>query len=124
MPTMNEAKQLSAELLAGAASAVIARTVSAPIERIKLLLQTQHINKRLSQPYSGIFDCAVRIYKDEGFGAFWRGNLANIYRYTPTNAMNFAFKDYYKRFLSSWWDVNDQVIDKEDDCYLSHFGVI
>ncbi len=106
---MMEAKQLSGELIAGAASAVIARTASAPIERIKLLLQTQHINKQLSRPYKGLFDCAGRIYNEEGIKAFWRGNLANIYRYTPTNAMNFAFKDFYKRVLSSWWTVDNQV---------------
>jgi len=28
--------------------------------------------------------------------AFWRGNLANVIRYFPTQALNFAFKDKYK----------------------------
>jgi len=26
----------------------------------------------------------------------WRGNLANVIRYFPTQALNFAFKDTYK----------------------------
>jgi len=51
---------------------------------------------RLSEPYKGIGDCARRTYADEGLAAFWRGNTANVIRYFPTQALNFAFKDYYK----------------------------
>jgi len=29
--------------------------------------------------------------------AFWRGNWANVVRYFPTTALNFGFKDLYKR---------------------------
>jgi len=31
--------------------------------------------------------------------AFWRGNLANVIRYFPTQALNFAFKDTYKKIF-------------------------
>jgi len=31
--------------------------------------------------------------------ALWRGNFANVLRYFPTQALNFAFKDYFKRTL-------------------------
>lgn len=51
---------------------------------------------------SGIGDCARRTYADEGLAAFWRGNTANVIRYFPTQALNFAFKDYYK-VRSAWW---------------------
>lgn len=30
----------------------------------------------------------------------WRGNTANVIRYFPTQALNFAFKDYYKSLFS------------------------
>ena len=42
-------------------------------------------------------DCFVRIPKEQGFLAFWRGNMANVIRYFPTQALNFAFKDKYKQ---------------------------
>jgi len=29
----------------------------------------------------------------------WRGNVANVLRYFPTQALNFAFKDYFKRMF-------------------------
>ena len=32
-------------------------------------------------------------------GAFWRGNTANIIRYFPTQALNFAFKDKFKEMF-------------------------
>jgi hypothetical protein len=48
--------------------------------------------------------------KDEGMVALWRGNTANVIRYFPTQALNFAFKDYFKRTLGFnkdkdgyWW---------------------
>jgi solute carrier family 25 (adenine nucleotide translocator) protein 4/5/6/31 len=49
--------------------------------------------------YKGIGDCFSRVYKEQGFGSFWRGNLANVIRYFPTQAMNFAFKDHFKKWF-------------------------
>lgn len=51
---------------------------------------------RLSTPYKGIGDCFARTYADEGLTSLWRGNTANVIRYFPTQALNFAFKDYFK----------------------------
>ena len=42
-------------------------------------------------------DVFVRVPKEQGFAAFWRGNLANVIRYFPTQALNFMFKDEYKK---------------------------
>jgi len=83
----------------GGVSAAISKTAVAPIERIKLLLQTQDANAKITsdKKYKGIMDCLVRVPKEEGVSAFWRGNLANVIRYFPTQALNFAFKDTYKK---------------------------
>jgi len=85
-------------LISGAA-AVISKTVAAPIERVKLLVQNQGEmlkTGRLKEPYKGVLDCTRRVMADEGLLAFWRGNLANCIRYFPTQALNFAFKDKIK----------------------------
>jgi len=89
------------DFLLGGASAAISKTAVAPIERIKLLLQTQDANAKITgnMKYKGIADCMVRVPKEEGFSAFWRGNLANVIRYFPTQALNFAFKDTYKKIF-------------------------
>ncbi|GFZ05645.1 ADP/ATP carrier 3 [Actinidia rufa] len=55
---------------------------------------------RLSEPYKGITDCFARTVKEEGVLALWRGNTANVIRYFPTQALNFAFKDYFKRLFN------------------------
>jgi len=44
-------------------------------------------------------DCFSRVYREQGFKSFWRGNLTNIIRYFPTQAFNFAFKDSIKKLF-------------------------
>jgi len=44
-------------------------------------------------------DCFSRVAKTEGISALYRGNLANVIRYFPTQALNFAFKDSFKVYL-------------------------
>jgi len=85
-------------MLAGVAAGV-SKTVAAPIERVKLLVQNQDEmikQGRLDRPYNGVMDCCSRVLKTEGVYPFWRGNLANVLRYFPTQALNFAFKDAIK----------------------------
>jgi len=85
-------------MLSGIAAG-ISKTAAAPIERVKLLVQNQGEmikQGRLDKPYSGVMDCTMRTYKTEGLTPFWRGNLANVIRYFPTQALNFAFKDTVK----------------------------
>jgi solute carrier family 25 (adenine nucleotide translocator) protein 4/5/6/31 len=98
------------DFVAGGISAAISKTAVAPIERVKLLLQVQHVSKQIAvdQRYKGIIDCFVRIPKEQGFLAFWRGNLANVIRYFPTQALNFAFKDKYKQIFLGGVNKNEQ----------------
>ena len=53
-------------------------------------------------------DCFVRIPKEQGFLSFWRGNFANVIRYFPTQALNFAFKDKYKQVFLGGVDKHTQ----------------
>ncbi|KAJ7981491.1 ADP,ATP carrier protein mitochondrial-like [Quillaja saponaria] len=91
------------DFLMGGVSAAVSKTAAAPIERVKLLIQNQDEmikSGRLSEPYKGISDCFARTIKDEGVIALWRGNTANVIRYFPTQALNFAFKDYFKSLFN------------------------
>jgi solute carrier family 25 (adenine nucleotide translocator) protein 4/5/6/31 len=85
--------------LSGAA-AVISKTIAAPIERVKLLVQNQtEMLKQglIDKPYDGLMECIKRTNTEQGFMSFWKGNLANCLRYFPTQALNFAFKDKIKQ---------------------------
>ena len=55
---------------------------------------------RLSEPYKGVVDCTKRTLAEEGIKPFWRGNLANVVRYFPTQALNFAFKGQIKSLFN------------------------
>ncbi|XP_062430931.1 ADP/ATP translocase 4 [Rhea pennata] len=98
------------DLLAGGVAAAISKTAVAPIERVKLLLQVQASSKqiRADQQYKGMIDCLMRIPREQGFFSFWRGNFANVIRYFPTQALNFAFKDKYKQIFMSGVDKEKQ----------------
>jgi len=87
------------DFMLGGTAAAVSKTIAAPIERIKLLLQNQGDAKSITKPYTGIMDCVIRVPKEQGFVSFWRGNLANVIRYFPTQALNFMFKDKYKTYL-------------------------
>lgn len=54
---------------------------------------------RLDRRYTGIIDCFRRTAGDEGVMALWRGNTANVIRYFPTQALNFAFRDKFKKMF-------------------------
>ncbi|TPX53675.1 hypothetical protein PhCBS80983_g06241 [Powellomyces hirtus] len=109
-------KNFVVDFLMGGVSAAVSKTAAAPIERVKLLIQNQDEmikQGRLSSPYKGIGDCFSRVVKEEGFGQLWRGNTANVIRYFPTQALNFAFKDYFKRMFG---------YTKAKDGYWKTFG--
>merc|ERR1712025_1361766 len=90
-------------MLSGVAAGV-SKTAAAPIERVKLMVQNQDEMIRqgvLDRPYSGVLDCTKRVLQTEGVYPFWRGNLANVLRYFPTQALNFAFKDTIKAMFKT-----------------------
>merc|ERR1712207_127653 len=93
-------------------AAGVSKTVAAPIERVKLLVQNQDEmikQGRLDKPYTGVLDCTRRVLSTEGVYPFWRGNLANVLRYFPTQALNFAFKDAIKVAFATPKDASQAV---------------
>ena len=93
-----------ADFLIGGVSAAVSKTIVAPIERVKLLLQVQDASSTIKAEdrYNGIGDCFKRVINEQGFASLWRGNLANVVRYFPTQALNFAFKDFYKTIFNPY----------------------
>jgi len=90
----------------GGVSGAVAKTITAPIERIKLVVQTQDANPKIRSGevprYKGIVDCGARIYKEQGMRRFWDGNFTNCIRYFPTQAFNLAFKDTFKKMFPKY----------------------
>merc|ERR1712111_163474 len=69
-------------------------------------IQDAHRHIPKDQRYNGIVDCFKRVNAEQGFLSFWRGNVVNVVRYFPTQALNFAFKDTYKKLFMEGLDRN------------------
>jgi solute carrier family 25 (adenine nucleotide translocator) protein 4/5/6/31 len=91
-------EQLLSDLLIGGSIGAVSKTVMAPVERVKLLMQTQDSNPEVLagkvERYKGIGDCFRRVYAEQGLLAFWRGNLVNCLRYAPQQGSALAFNDF------------------------------
>jgi len=96
----------AADFALGGVSGAVSKTFTAPIERVKLLIQTQDANPLIRsgevKRYTGIVDCFSRINSEQGVKAFWRGNATNCLRYFPTQAFNLSFKDTFKKMFPKY----------------------
>jgi hypothetical protein len=73
------------DFLLGGTSGCIAKTCCAPLERVKIVLQTQAAaDLPKGAGYNGMIDCYNGILKEGGYAALWRGNVINCARYFPT----------------------------------------
>merc|ERR1719352_1919574 len=90
----------------GGVSGAVAKTLTAPIERIKLVIQTQDANPKIRSGevprYTRMLDCGQRIMREQGVSRFCDGNLTNCIRYFPTQAFNLAFKDTFKKMFPKY----------------------
>ncbi|RAL52863.1 hypothetical protein DM860_007631 [Cuscuta australis] len=94
------------DIVAGAVMGGVVHTIVAPIERAKLLLQTQESNAAIlaggrQRRFKGMLDCIVRTVREEGFLSLWRGNGSSVIRYYPSVALNFSLKDLYRNIMHS-----------------------
>lgn len=84
------------DLMAGAVMGGFVHTIVAPIERAKLLLQTQESNLAIvgsgRRRFKGMLDCIARTVREEGILSLWRGNGSSVLRYYPSVALNFSLK--------------------------------
>jgi len=95
--TKSAVTQLATDLFIGGSVGAVSKTIMAPVERVKLLLQTMDSNPDIVsgkiEPYKGMGDCFNRVRADQGMQAFWRGNLVNCLRYAPQQGSALAFND-------------------------------
>lgn len=68
-------------LASGAIAGVPAAALVTPADVIKTRLQV--VARRGQTTYSGLADCARKIYKEEGARAFWKGATARVFRSSP-----------------------------------------
>lgn len=86
----------TAAFCAGGVAGAVSRTVVSPLERLKILFQIQDTAK--SEYSGGVFKALGKMWKDEGWRGFMRGNGTNCVRIVPYSAVQFGSYSIYKRF--------------------------
>ena len=88
---------------AGFFSAIPMTAITAPFERVKVILQVQG-QKKLAPgekpQYSGGLDVVRQLYKQGGIRSVFRGSAATLARDGPGSAAYFAAYEYIKRSLT------------------------
>ncbi|KAL2485180.1 Mitochondrial substrate carrier family protein [Abeliophyllum distichum] len=90
------------QLLAGGVAGAFSKTCTAPLARLTILFQVQGMHSDvavLSKP--SMWREALRIFNEEGFRAFWKGNLVTIAHRIPYSSVNFYAYERYKSILKS-----------------------
>ena len=62
-------------VMAGGTAAGISRTLMAPIDRVRLLLEYQRLG---AQQYNGFIDCLVKVVQQQGVKTLWFRNYRNV----------------------------------------------
>lgn len=112
-PSRDQIVKFGKDFSAGGWAAVVAKTIIAPVERVKLILQVgfQSLSQffcsqlqnaqptiEVSRRYRGMVDCFIRVPKEQGFLSFWRGNWSNILRASS----QVSFWSGLQSFRSRW----------------------
>ncbi|KAF4358762.1 hypothetical protein F8388_022529 [Cannabis sativa] len=86
---------------AGAVAGAAAKTVTAPLDRIKILMQTHgvRVGQESAKKAIGFIEAITMIGKEEGLKGYWKGNLPQVIRVIPYSAVQlFAYETYKKLF--------------------------
>ncbi|KAL6133080.1 hypothetical protein ACLB2K_065317 [Fragaria x ananassa] len=87
---------------AGAVAGAAAKTVTAPLDRIKILMQTHgvRVGQESAKKAIGFVEAIAMIGKEEGLKGYWKGNLPQVIRIIPYSAVQLFAYEAYKKFFT------------------------
>jgi len=89
------AQPVVAAFCAGGVAGAVSRTVVSPLERLKILFQIQSVGREEYKLSVG--RGLKKMWKDEGWRGFMRGNGTNCIRIVPYSAVQFGSYNFYKK---------------------------
>ncbi|VUC21781.1 unnamed protein product [Clonostachys rosea] len=101
-PTMiqfrdNISQPVIAAFCAGGVAGAVSRTVVSPLERLKILMQIQSVGRDAYKMSVG--QALKKMWQEEGWRGFMRGNGTNCIRIVPYSAVQFSSYNFYKRAI-------------------------
>ncbi|KAK4099990.1 mitochondrial carrier [Parathielavia hyrcaniae] len=84
-----------AAFCAGGVAGAVSRTVVSPLERLKILFQVQSAGREAYKLSVG--KALGKMWREEGWRGFMRGNGTNCIRIVPYSAVQFGSYNFYKR---------------------------
>ncbi|XP_030751551.1 calcium-binding mitochondrial carrier protein Aralar1 isoform X1 [Sitophilus oryzae] len=84
-------------LVAGAIAGIPAASLVTPADVIKTRLQV--VARAGQTTYSGVLDATRKIYREEGFRAFWKGSVARVFRSSPQFGVTLLTYELLQRTL-------------------------
>ncbi|KAJ3877901.1 mitochondrial carrier [Lentinula edodes] len=91
--------EVASYFIAGGCAGAASRTIVSPLERLKIIQQVQPRTSD-AQPYKGVWRSLVRMWKEEGFRGYMRGNGINCLRIVPYSAVQFTTYEELKKFFT------------------------
>ncbi|KAK9048683.1 hypothetical protein SSX86_032351 [Deinandra increscens subsp. villosa] len=98
-PVQHQQSQVGtvSQLVAGGVAGAVSKTCTAPLARLTILFQVQGMHSDASTlRKTTIWREASRIVNEEGFHAFWKGNLVTIAHRLPYSSISFYAFERYK----------------------------
>lgn len=83
-----------AAFCAGGIAGAVSRTVVSPLERLKILMQIQSVGRDAYK--LSVKDALGKMWREEGWRGFMRGNGTNCIRIVPYSAVQFSSYNFYK----------------------------
>ncbi|CAB4262732.1 unnamed protein product [Prunus armeniaca] len=119
MEETGQLKRAFIDATAGLIAGGISRTVTSPLDVIKIRFQVQLepttswalLRKNLSQPskYTGMLQATRDIFREEGLPGFWRGNVPALLMVMPYTAIQFAVLHQLKTFAAGSSKTEDHI---------------
>ncbi|KIM45458.1 hypothetical protein M413DRAFT_442127 [Hebeloma cylindrosporum] len=90
--------EVASYFLAGGCAGAASRTVVSPLERLKIIQQVQPRGN--DSQYKGVWRSLARMWTEEGFKGFMRGNGINCLRIVPYSAVQFTTYEQLKKWFT------------------------
>ncbi|KAJ6865130.1 mitochondrial substrate carrier family protein B-like [Populus alba x Populus x berolinensis] len=111
------------QLLAGGIAGAFSKTCTAPLARLTILFQVQGMHSDVTAlSKASIWQEASRVINEEGFRAFWKGNLVTIAHRLPYSSVSFYAYERYKSFLQPLLGVENHRVNGTADLAVHFIG--